>query len=150
MWSDSNRDYVKSLIETNRAVYPYYITHTCTYWGISNSSSLPSFKVYFSKEPIRSSGLYTYVLPSDTVVYSVIGGNANGNYHNSRVSVSKISGSLTVDSYEFVYTNAETAAETVQPDLLASSTVKQSHFDGVSLIILVVLLSSIFVKLIRR
>lgn len=150
MWSDSNRDYVKSLIETNRGEYPYYIAHTCTYWGINNSSSLPSFKVYFSKEPIRASGLYTYVLPSDTLVYSVVSGNANSNYHNVRVSVSRASGSFSVDSYEFIYTNAETAAETVQPDLLATSSVRQSHFDGVSLIILVILLASIFVKLIRR
>lgn len=61
MWSDSYRDYVKQLVITNRDEYPYYIAHTCSYWGISNSSSYPSFKVYLSKEPITASGLYNYV-----------------------------------------------------------------------------------------
>lgn len=150
MWSDSYRDYVKQLVITNRDEYPYYIAHTCTYWGISNSYSYPSFKVYLSKKPITANGLYNYVLPSDTLVYSVIGGNANGNYHSDRVTTTVTKGNLAIDEYEFVYSNAEYTTATVQPDILASTDVSQSHFDGVSLVILIVLLASIVFKFIRR
>lgn len=150
MWSDSYRDYVKQLVISNRNEYPYYIAHTCTYWGVSSSASYPAFKVYFSKEPITANGLYSYVCPTDTVVYSVIGSNANSNYHTSRVSTSKYSGALNIDNYEFVYTNAEFTGATVQPDVLASTDIQQSHFDGVSLILLVILLGTLVAKLVKR
>lgn len=150
MWNDSYRDYVKQLVLSNRNEYPYYIAHTCTYWGINNSGSYPTFKVYFSKEPFTASGLYSYVCPSDTVVYSVVGGSANTNYHNARVSTSSYNGTLKIDEYEFVYTNAEFTGSTIQPDILASADISQSHFDGVSLILLAVLLASVVAKLIKR
>lgn len=150
MWSTANENYVKFLVESNRKEYPYYIAHTCTYWNVSGSSAYPSFKVYFSKEPITASGLYSYVLPSNTVVYSVISGNANSNYHDARVTTNVTSGNLRLDNYEFVYTNAEFSGSTIQPDILATTQVTQSHFDGVSLILLVVLLVSAVVRFIRR
>lgn len=150
MWSDSYRDYVKQLVITNRDEYPYYIAHTCTYWGISNSSSYPSFKVYLSKEPISASGLYNYVLPDDTLVYSIVGSNANSNHYNDRVTTTVTKGNLAIDEFEFVYSNAEYSTSTVQPDILASTDVSQSHFDGVGLVILIVLLASIVFKLMRR
>lgn len=149
MWSDSNRDYVSALVKSNRGEYPYYLAHTCTYWGISNTGAYPTFKVYFSKEPITASSLYNYVLPSDTLVYSVIGGNANSNYHSTRVTATVTSGKLNINDYEFVYTNAESTTATIQPDILADTAVTQSHFDGVSLVLLIVVLASVVVKLIR-
>lgn len=149
MWSDSYRDYVASMVKSNRGEYPYYIAHTCTYWNVSSSSSLPAFKIYFSKEPITASSLYNYVLPSDTLVYSVVGGNANNNYHNARVTATVTSGNLKIDDFEFVYTNAESTIATIQPDILADINVTQSHFDGVSLVLLIVVLASVVVKLIR-
>lgn len=150
MWSDSYRDYVLQLVESNRGEYPYYIAHTCTYWGINNTSSLPAFKVYFSKQPITATGLYSYVLPSDSMVYSVVGGSANNNYHSQRVTTSQYSGRLDVDNFEFIYSNAEYSSNSIQPDILATNNVSQAHFDGVSLILLIVLLTSVVVKLIRR
>lgn len=149
MWSDSYRDYVASMVKSNRGEYPYYIAHTCTYWGISNSGSLPAFKIYFSKEPITASSLYNYVLPSDTLVYSVVGSNANSNYHSARVTATVTSGKLNINDYEFVYTNAESSTATIQPDILADTAVTRSHFDGVSLVLLIVVLASVVVKLIR-
>lgn len=150
MWNDSYRDYVKTLIESNRGEYPYYVAHTCTYWGYDNTSEMPSFKVYFSKEPIIATDLYTYVLPSDSMVYSVVGGNANRTYNNQRVTTSSYSGNLTINEYEFIYSNAEYSTNTIQPDILATTSVSQSHFDGVSLILLVLLLGAVVVRLFRR
>ncbi len=152
MISDSYRDYVEQLIKTNRGEYPYYVAHTCTYWSVTNSSALPSIKVYLSKEPITATSLYSYVCPSNTLVYNIVGANGSSNYHNARVTTTTFSGSLNIDSYEFVYSNAEakTNSITLQPDLLASTNVQQSHFDSAVLILLVVLLASVVVKLIRR
>ena len=150
MWSDSYKEYVKSLVESNRGEYPYYVAHTCTYWGVSNSSSLPSFKVYFSKDPITATDIYTYVLSDNSMVYSVVGGNATSNYHNQRVTISSYSGTLVINDYEFIYSNAEYSTRSIQPDILATTNVTQSHFDGVSLIILAVLLGTIVSRLVRR
>lgn len=150
MWSDSYKEYVKSLVESNRGEYPYYVAHTCTYWGVSNSSSLPSFKVYFSKDPITATDIYTYVLSDNSMVYSVVGGNATSNYHNQRVTTSSYSGTLVINDYEFIYSNAEYSTRSIQPDILATTNVTQSHFDGVSLIILAVLLGTIVSRLVRR
>ena len=150
MWSDSNRDYVKQLVETMHKEYPYYLAHTCTYWGLSNSQSYPTFKVYFSKEPITVIDLYTYQLPSDSVVYNVRSGNANSNYNDERITIYQAGGRVKIEDYEFIYTNAESETVTVQPDILATTNVTQSHFDGVSLIMLVILLSAVVAKIIKR
>lgn len=150
MWSDSNRDYVKQLIMSNRKEYPYYVAHTCTYWDVSNSSALPAFKVYFSKEPITAGSLYNYKIPANSLCYSVVSGNANRNYHDNRVTVNTFGGNLTVNDYEFIYSNAEYSAVTIQPDILATNNVESSHFDAVSLIIICILLGTIVVRLIKR
>lgn len=149
MWSDSNRDYVEQLVQTMHKEYPYYVAHTCTYWGISNSAAYPSFKVYFSKEPIQATGLYTYELPAGSVVYNIRAGNANSNYNDERVTIYSASGNLSIEDYEFIYTNAESEAITLQPDILATSDVTQSHFDGVSLILLAVLIGTVVARLIK-
>lgn len=150
MWSEVNNKYVEQLIKSNRGEYPYYLAHTCTYWGISNSSQYPTFKVYFSKEKITGNSLYSYVFTGDYICYSVVSGNANSNYHDERVSISKGSGTVAINDYEFIYSNAEFKVETIQPDIIASTEVQQSHFDGVSLILLTVLLATVVARLIRR
>ncbi len=83
------------------------------------------------------------------MVYSVVGSNANSNYHSARVTATVTSGKLNINDYEFVYTNAESSTATIQPDILADTAVTQSHFDGVSLVLLIVVLASVVVKLIR-
>lgn len=150
MWNDSNRDYLKQLILTNRKEYPYYVAHTCTYWDVSNSNALPAFKVYFSKEPITASSLYNYKISANSLCYSVVASNANKNYHNMRLTAAPYSGNLTINDYEFIYTNAEYSAVTVQPDILATNTVESSHFDAVSLIIICILLGTVVARLMRR
>lgn len=149
MWSEVNKDYVEELILTNRSEYPYYVATTCTYWGSYNDYNRPSFKVYFSKEPITANGLYNFLFKDTAVVYSVISNNANTNSNNARVQIGSISGSLVVDEYEFVYTNAQFNTVSIQPDILSTNLVTQSHFDGVSLILITILLSLIVAKLLK-
>lgn len=150
MWSDTNNKYVEQLVKSNYKDYPFYVAHTCTYWGTSGTYNRPSFKVYFSKEPITANGRYSYVFKDTYVCYSVIAGNASSNYNGSRVSISQGTGTVVIDDYEFIYSNAEFTGETIQPDIMASTDVQQSHFDGVSLILLTVLLATVVARLIRR
>lgn len=150
MWSEVNNKYVEQLVISNRGEYPYYVAHTCTYWGVSSTANRPSFKVYFSKEPITANGLYSYVFTDTYVCYSVISSNANINYNDNRVSTSTGTGTVIIDDYEFVYSNAEYSGETIQPDITATNGVQQSHFDAVGLILLTVLLATVVTRLIRR
>lgn len=150
MWSDSYRDYVKALVLTNRDEYPYYVAHTCSYFGSVSSYNYPSFKVYFSKKPITASSLYSYVLQDDSVVYSVIGSSANNNAHAQRVTVNNIGGTINIDTYEFVYSNAEYSSESIQPDITVSEGVNQVEFQAVSLVLLCFLLAVLVVKLLKR
>lgn len=149
MWSDSYRDYVKQLVVTNRSEYPYYIAHTCTYLNGVSSYDQPSFKVYFSKEPITATGLYKYSLPADSICYNVIGGNGNNNYHSARTKVTNASGNLTINEYEFVYSNAEYSTSSVQPDVIATNEVTRADYQGISAILIVILLSTVVFKIIR-
>lgn len=152
MWNDSYRDYVKAVVETSHDEYPYYMAHTCTYFGTGSTVGQPAFKIYLSKEPITANGLYTYLLPADTLVYSVIGVNAGVNNNSPRVRVTSttVDGTVGVNEYEFVYSNAEYSGNSVQPDLLAASAATQNHFDAFSLILLVILLGALVVKLFKR
>ncbi len=150
MWNDSYRDYVKQVILSNKNTYPYYVAHTVTYIDSYSGNNRASFKIYLSSEPFTTNDGYNFVSTGDTVVYSVIGNNANSNYHNKRVSVADHTGNVTVDEYEFVYTNSETTGVCVQPDLLASSQLSQTHFDGVGLILITILLATVVFKLIRK
>lgn len=148
MWSDNYRDYVKQLVLTNRAEYPYYVAHTCTYWG-GSSYDQPNFKVYFSKEPITATSLYNYTLPVDSVCYNVIGGNGNTNYHAARTNVTSVSGNIRINDYEFIYSNAEYSTSSIQPDILATNNVTRADYQGISAIIITVLLGVIVFNMIR-
>ena len=150
MLSRDNYEYAKQLIESNRGEYPYYILSTNSNISDSYDYQSPAFKIYFSDKPITANGRYSFSFQGNTLVYSVISSNASKQYHSERVKISTYnSTSLTVNEYEFVYTNAEFKTGSIQPDILATSSVAQSHFDSVSLILLVVLLSSVVFRILR-
>ena len=149
MWSDVNTNYVKNLVLSNRTEYPYYMAQTVTHIGTGSNYNYVTIKVYFSKEPITSSNGYTYKLPADSICYSIIGGNGSNYSQNQRVTVSNVSGNVTVEKYEFIYTNAETQTYAIHPDVTATNTVTQSHFDASSCLILIVLLASFIIRIIK-
>lgn len=149
MWNDSYRDYVKQLVLTNKGEYPYYVAHTITNISAGGSYNNPTFKVYLSKEPIKANGPYSFVLPSDSVCYSVIGSNSNSNYHNKRVTATTANGTITIDNYEFIYTNAEFESYSVHPDVLLTDSVSQTHFDGFGVAILIVLLGTVVARMLK-
>lgn len=152
MWSEVNNDYVKQLVLTQRANgYPYYIAHTVTNVnGYSNNNAV-SFKVYFSDKPIKGTGLCSFEFSGGGVVcYSVVSANANSNYYAQRVTTSGYSGTtLNVNNYEFIYTNAAFEGSSVQPDIALTPSISKADFQGVSIVLIVVLLSTVTYKLIR-
>ena len=149
MISRDNLEYAKTLIESNRKEYPYYIFITNTNISDNYSYESPTYKIYFSRKPILANGRYSFTIQDTALCYSVVTSNASKQYHSERVKVNSFSGELNVNEYEFCYTNAQFKTNSIQPDLLASSSVSQSHFDGVSLILLVILLSTVVFRLIR-
>lgn len=150
MWSQTNKEFVEELVITNHNEYPYYVAHTCTYWGTGSTYGRPSFKVYFSKEPIKVVNEYTYTLSGESVCYTVNANNANQNSNEQRFNVSKQNaGTVKIDNYEFVYANAVASSGTLVPDVTATYNVKQSHFDGASLVVIMVLLGTMIWKLMK-
>lgn len=149
MWSEVNKEYVKELVISNRNEYPYYLAVTSTNYSSYSDYNHASFKVYFSKKPIKADGLYNYVFEDSAVVYSVISNNASSNSLDPRVQTTSYRGNLAINKYEFVYTNAEFKTESIQPDILSTNLVSQSHFDGVSLILICIFLSMIVAKIVK-
>lgn len=150
MWSQTNKEYVEELVNSNHQEYPYYVAHTCTYWGNGTTYGRPTIKIYFSKEPIVQKDLYTYTLSGDCLFYSINANNANQNSNEARMSVVNYTArTVKIDDYEFVYTNAECQTGVIQPDITANLNVSQSHFDGVSLILLAILLGCVVAKIIK-
>ena len=150
MWSDINTNYVKDLVLSNRNEYPYYMAQTVTTVGTSGSNyNAVTIKVYFSKEPITSTNGYTYKLPAGSICYSIIGANGSNYSQNQRVTVSNVSGNITVAQYEFIYTNADMQTYTMHPDVTATNAVTQSHFDGASILILILLLANFTIRIFK-
>lgn len=151
MWSEVNNDYVKQLVLAQRANgYPYYIAHTVTNVSGYGNSNAVSFKVYFSDKPIKGTGLCSFEFSGDVVCYSVVSANANSNYYAQRVTTTDYSGTtLSVNNYEFIYTNAAFEGSSVQPDIALTPSISKADFQGVSIVLIVVLLSIVTYKLIR-
>ena len=149
MWSDINTNYVKDLVLSNRSEYPYYMAQTVSHIGSGSNYNTVTIKVYFSKEPITSSNGYTYKLPAGSICYSIIGSNGSNYSQNQRVTVSNVSGNITVEKYEFIYKKAETQTYTIHPDVTKTNAVTQSRFDGVSILILILLLANFTIRIFK-
>lgn len=149
MWSEVNKEYVVELVKTHAKEYPYYVAFTNTNVDGGYNTQYPSFYVYLSKEPITQVDLYTFEIP-DGIVYEVYSSNASSTFHQQRVNVSAFTGTLYIDVYEFIYSNAESESYTIQPDILKTNDyVTQNHFDGGILAVLIIFFATIFAKLIR-
>ena len=149
MLSEVQRDYVKSIYNANCREYPYYLAYSDTYIGSGYADyNNPDLVVILSKEPIIANSKYNYTIPSNSLKYSVITRNASNQYHSERVVTSQINGDVSVDNYEFVYTNAEFTGISLQPDLFYNE-VRQDVFNGVSIALLIVLSTILFIKIVK-
>ena len=115
MFSDAQQGYIASLVASMRDEYPYYIAYSDFRYGNYENASI---YVIFSKEKIKSRGLYSYEVSSG-IKYSLITNNYSSyNTNTARTVVTSFNGGVvTVPVYEFVYTNAEFSTSSVQPDI---------------------------------
>lgn len=115
MFSDAQQRYIAALVANMRDDYPYYIAYSDFRYGSSENASI---YVIFSKEKITSRGLYSYEVPAG-IKYALITSNYSSyNTNTARTVVNSFAGGvLNVPVYEFVYTNADFASSSVQPDI---------------------------------
>ena len=149
MISEVQREYVKQLLLANHRSYPYYIVYSNNNVNGSYSNDDWDLFVIMSPSKITADTLYHYTIPNNSVMYGIRSSNASYNYHSERLSSFSAPNNLTVNNYQFVYSNAEYSCITCQPDILATNYVTQSHFDGFGVALTIILLSVVFFKIVR-
>lgn len=121
MFSTAQTELLSSLVPTLAADgYKYYVAYTnAQYSGYYNSN--PDLYVVFSEEPIQAEGGYMFNVPAGSIQYAIRTGNysSSSSANNSdRITAQDFSGSLHVDVYEHIYTNAEySTGSLVMPDI---------------------------------
>lgn len=123
MFSTNQDNIIKTLVPAmRRQGYRYYIAYTNTSTESSwNSSSEVDLYIIFSSEEILANSQYSYSVPDGAVRYSIRSGNystSNNAVNTERLVSSSFSGTVNIDVYEHVYTNAEFSGYSVQPDIL--------------------------------
>ena len=120
MFSTDQQTYIDAYLPTMRAQgYKYYIAYTD-----STSSAFgmqhPDLYLIFSKDKITCSGGYTFSVVDGSTQFSIYSGNSSSGAQ--RVTQSSKSGTVRVDTFEHIYTNAEYLTATViQPDYYLNS-----------------------------
>lgn len=148
MISDSVLDYCKNIIATNRKEYPYYVVASNTNFN-SYSYTEPVVYIYLAKDEIKSNGSFSYVLPAGSRRLGVVSNNASERYNGQRVTNSAYAGALTVNEYEWVYTNADTGTITAVPDLVDTFPATNTCFTAIGIIISILLVTNLVIRLVR-
>lgn len=111
MFTQQELDFIKALVESMRGQgYDYYIARTVT-----EDNNSYDVEIVFSTVEIRATGLYGFA-DCDGVIYRLDSSSGRSDL-NTKLTVSNFSGSYTVPSREFVYTNATFQGGTIQPDI---------------------------------
>lgn len=150
-FSTTQLDIIEPLVADMRdRGYEYYLCHQNLLSETSNDFDLI---IYFSKDQIFGTGLYTYTIPSGSVAYYIRSGNASNYSNDLRVYVDDLVDLVIgyeVPYYCHISTNATFMSESqIQPDLCLE--VQQYEMQGGILFTLCVfLLFFAFIKLFRR
>ena len=148
MITDSVLDYCKNIIATNRKEYPYYVvasnTNFDSYWAAE-----PAVYIYLAKDEIKANGTFAFVLPAGSKRLGIISNNASDRYHGQRVITTTYSGALTINEYEWVYTNAKTGTVVSVPDLVDTFPATNTAFTAMGIIISILLVTNLVIRLVR-
>lgn len=137
MWNAQTSEYVKDLVLTMKKEYPYYVAYTVS--NTTGNDAITTY-VYFSKSKITANGLHSYVIPVQSICYSLRTGNYSDRYDNyPRIETKTYSGTININPYEFIYTNAVSLSGTLQPDVTAERGLTNETFQAFSLILVGVL-----------
>ncbi len=113
MFSAQELEWLKALVETMRGKgYKYYVAYTVT--ETNNDSDAI---VVFSETPIVGNGLYSFTVNKGVRYTLDSSGYSSYQGGDARTKVDTYTGNLRVADTEFVYTNAEYAGSTLQPDI---------------------------------
>lgn len=149
MFSEIQRNYIQQLVLANKDKYPYYLAYTNSNISQGSNYDTVNFYVVISDEPITASSQYVYEISGNSKRFAVKSGSASYSYHTERVQLLAAPSEVSINNYEFVYTNANFSGASLQPDLLVTNGLQQSHFDGFSIAILIIIVSVLFYKMIR-
>ncbi len=151
-FSTAQLDILEALVSDMRDMgYEYYLCHQNI---LSDTTNDFDMIVYFSKDTIYGTNMYTYTIPTGSVAYYIRSGNAS-NYGNQGIRMSvddqvDIIVNYEIPIYAHISTNATFMSQTaIQPDLCME--VQQYETQGGILFTLCVfLLLFSFFKLFRR
>lgn len=132
MFSTTQQEVIDSLVPTYLAKgYKSYVCYTLTNINSGyGSTAQPDLCFVFSKGEITANSGYSYSVPSGSVMLKYRTVNySSGNYavNTDRIVQTLYSGSLNIDVYEHIYTNAAfSESSVIQPDI----TIKESVNNG--------------------
>lgn len=148
MFNTAQQEYCDALIPTMyEKGYCYYVAYTNANTG-GYYNSEPDLYFVFSKEKITANSAYSFTAPQGSLQYIVRSGNYSNNGVNAeRVVTNAFSGSFSVDVYEHIYSNAEFAGQTIQPDILQEGVKQNAYMQGQGIILTAFFLFIVFWKM---
>lgn len=155
MFNQAQQDIINTLVPTMREKgYKYYVAYSFSdpdrgdYYFAS-----PDLYFVFSKEKITASSAYSYTCPKGSVRFSCRSVNYSSSRHavnTDRIESAPFSGKLTIEPYEHIYSNAEFAGTTIQPDIFKGEGVSQNVIGTANTFILcAILFLLVFFKIFR-
>lgn len=134
MFSTNQLEIVKSIVPTMRSKgYNYYIAYTSTDTSNSwNNTVEPDLYFIFSKDKITANSGYSYNIPENSVQYVCRSSNfstSTSANNTDRFVKKSYSGTLKIDVYEHIYSNAEYGETVVvMPDILGGETYAETVY----------------------
>lgn len=134
MFSTNQLEIVKSIVPTMRNQgFKYYVAYTHTNTDNSwNSSTEPDLYIVFSKEKIIAQSGYKYTIPQNSIQYICRSGNystSSSAVNTDRIKKENFSGTLSINLYEHIYSNAEYGESlVVMPDILGGETYAETTY----------------------
>lgn len=150
MFSTTQLDVMRPLISDMRDQgYLYYVAHQNQLSGVTNDYDVI---IYFSKDEIVATDMYTYTVPKDSFKYSLRTGNASSNYTSQRISISKVNNqtAISIAAYQHISTNATFSTQGyIQPDLFLEVSNYETN-GGILFVLCAFVLVYCFIHLFRR
>ena len=100
------REYCAGVISHYSKDYPYYVMCTNTSKNNNNYYSQWGATIYFSKDEVTANNAFSFTADSWLCV-TVYSSNANYNDLSARVFTSNKSGTITINEYEYLYSNVD-------------------------------------------
>lgn len=150
LFSTAQQAYCDSLIPSMRERgFTHYVAYTNTYTDSYNRYE-PDLYLIFSKEKITANSLYSYIVPEGSLMYIVRTGNystSSSAVNTARVTSQSFSGTLSVDVFEHIYSNADYSGSTIQPDILAQGVQQNEYLQAQGIIVTAFFLFIVFWKM---